>query len=152
MKTLRIIALVLALSLMIGELWRSWGVGRPVAFVLDDQLAGAFMIGAAIAVKRETIRSRTAFAAAWGIVAGGLYGSFFGKLFDPGRAQAGNWNIGVLTALLGLAFCVALVGLALSILIPLADDGRRSRANPMSGDEPAEAGSPAPGDTLTPYL
>jgi hypothetical protein len=124
MKALRIIGIILALSLMIGELWRSWGVGRPVAFILDDQLAGGLMIAAAIAVGRETIRSRTAFAAAWGIAAGGLYGSFFGKLFDPKSAQAGNWDIGVLTALLGLAFCISLAGLAFSIMLPLADDAR----------------------------
>src|ERR1700712_2720105 len=115
MKTLRILAIVLALALMIGELWRSWGVGRPIAFVLDDLLAGGFMLGTAIAVKRESIRSRTAFSAAWGIMAGGLYGSFFNKVFAPQEAQAGNWNMGVLTVLLGIAFCVSLAGLAFSI-------------------------------------
>lgn len=118
MKALRILAIILALALMIGELWRSWGVGRPIAFVLDDQLAGGFLLIAAVAVGRETMRSRTAFSAAWGIVAGGLYGSFFNKIFAPEHVQAGNWSIGVLTSLLGVAFCVSLVGLAMSIAIP----------------------------------
>jgi hypothetical protein len=121
-------AILLALALMIGELWRSWGVGRPIAFVLDDQLAGGFMIIAAIAVKRESVRSRTAFSASWGVAAGGLYGSFFGKLIDPGNAQAGNWNMGILTFLLGVAFCLSLACLALSIMIPLADGASKTSA------------------------
>lgn len=118
MKALRIVAILLALSLMIGECWRSWGVGRPIMFVLDDQLMGGFMIAAAWAVRRETIRTRAAFSAAWGVVAGMLYGSFFGKVFEPAKAQAGNWNLGVLTMLIGIAFLVSVVGLWFSMTLP----------------------------------
>ena len=125
MKALRIIAVILALSLMIGELWRSWGVGRPIMFVLDDQLMGGFLIAAAWAVRYETLRTRAAFSAAWGVVAGMLYSSFFGKVFDPGNAQAGNWDLGILTMLLGVAFFVSLVGLWFSLTLPRGarDDG-----------------------------
>lgn len=118
MKALRIVAILLALSLMIGECWRSWGVGRPIMFVLDDQLMGGFMIAAAWAVRRETIRTRAAFSAAWGVVAGMLYGSFFGKVFEPAKAQAGNWNLGVLTMLTGIAFLGSVVGLWFSMTLP----------------------------------
>jgi hypothetical protein len=121
MKALRTVAVILALSLMIGEYWRSWGVGRPIMFVLDDQLMGGFLIAAAWAVRNETVRTRTAFSAAWGVVAGMLYGSFFGKVFEPASAQAGNWDLGVLTVLLGIAFLVSLVGLWLSITLTQRD-------------------------------
>lgn len=87
-------------------------------FVLDDQLMGGFMIAAAWAVRRETIRTRAAFSAAWGVVAGMLYGSFFGKVFEPAKAQAGNWNLGVLTMLIGIAFLVSVVGLWFSMTLP----------------------------------
>lgn len=120
MLLLRGAAILLALSLMIGEIWRSWGAGRPVMLVLDDQLMGGFLIVAAWAVSRETLRTRAAFAAAWGVVAGMLYGSFFGKVFEPAKAQAGNWSLGVLTALLGVAFAVSLIGLWASMVIPRA--------------------------------
>ncbi len=123
MKLLRLAAILLGLSLMIGELWRSWGVGRPVMFVLDDQLMGGFLLAAAWAVRRETRRTRTAFSGAWGVVAGMLYGSFFGKVFDPAGSNPGNWDMGVLTALLGVAFAVALAGLWFSIVPPQPDDG-----------------------------
>lgn len=118
MRALRAVAVLLALSLMIGECWRSWGVGRPVMFVLDDQLMGGFLIAAAWAVKRETVRTRAAFSGAWGVVAGMLYGSFFGKVFDPAKAQPGNWDLGVLTWLLGLAFLTSLAGLWFSLTVP----------------------------------
>jgi len=124
MTALRVIAVLHALSLMIGECWRSWGVGRPVMFVLDDQLMGSFLIAAAWAVGRETTRTRAAFSAAWGVVAGMLYGSFFGKVFDPAKAQAGNWDLGVLTWLLGVAFLTSLIGVWLSITLPLGSDRR----------------------------
>ena len=118
MKTLRVAAVLLALSLMIGECWRSWGAGRPVMFVLDDQMMGGFLIAAAWAVGRETVRTRAAFSAGWGVVAGMLYGSFFGKVFDPGQAEAGNWDLGVLTWLIGVAFLTSLIGLWFSMTLP----------------------------------
>jgi hypothetical protein len=118
MKKLRIVAVLLALSLMIGECLRSWGVGRPVMLVLDDQLMGGFLIVAAWAVRDETLKTRAAFTGAWGVVAGMLYGSFFGKVFEPAKAQAGNWDLGVLTWLLGIAFVVSLCGLWFSMTLP----------------------------------
>ena len=118
MAALRIVALLLALSLMIGECWRSRGVGRPIMFVLDDQLMGGFLIVAAWAVGSDTRRSRAAFAPAWGVMAGMLYGSFFGKVFEPAEAQAGNWDLGVLTWLVGTAFVVSLLGMWFSMTLP----------------------------------
>lgn len=118
MKALRIIAVLGAMAIMVGELYRSWGVGRPIAFVLDDMLAGAMMLSAAWLVRRETVARRAYFLAAWGVAVGMLYGSFFGKLFDPARATAGNFEIGTLTVLLGLAFSLAITGLVASILLP----------------------------------
>ena len=86
--TLRIVAVLLSLSLMIGECWRSWGVGRPVMFVLDDQLIGGFLIAAAWAMGNDTHRNRAAFSAAWGMAAGMLYGSFFkGVIFVDSAAH-----------------------------------------------------------------
>jgi hypothetical protein len=117
-KALRIVAVIGALALMFGELWRSWGAGRHPLFILDDQLAGGFMLAAAWGMRRDTRRNRAAFSAAWGVATGMLYGSFFSKLIDPSMAQAGNWNVGVLTALLGAAFAIALTGLWFSITLP----------------------------------
>ena len=118
MKALRSVAVLLALSLMIGELWRSWGTDRPIAFVLDDMIMGALLIYGAWRMRRDTPRDRVVFGAAWGVAAGMLYGSFFGKLFDPASVDPGNWDLGVLTMLVGTAFAVSLGGLVATVLLP----------------------------------
>ncbi|HEY0596187.1 hypothetical protein [Sphingopyxis sp.] len=118
MKALRILAIVGALLLMGGEAYRSWGVGRPIAFWIDDMLAGAMMIAAAIMVGRPTHVTRSFFSAAWGIAVGMLYGSFFGKLLDPAGANPGNFPLGLLTVLLGIAFVISIAGLVASIVLP----------------------------------
>jgi hypothetical protein len=116
-KLLRVLAILLALSLMIGEAYRSWGAGRPVAFWMDDMLAGGMMIWAAILVRVQTIRTRAFFTGAMGIGVGMLYGSFFGKVFDPAAATPGNFSLGLLTFLVGLAFLVSIIGFVASIIV-----------------------------------
>ena len=106
----------LALSLMIGEAIRSWGVGRPIMFVLDDFFMGGLLLAGAVLMAKPTRLRWGIFVAGWGACAGMLYGSFFGKVFDPASANAGNLDLGLLTGLIGLAFAVSLVGLAGSVM------------------------------------
>ena len=117
-KALRILSIIGALLLMDGEAYRSWGMGRPVAFWMDDMLAGGMMIAAAIAVRRPTRATRSFFSASWGVAVGMLYGSFFGKVFDPASSNPGNFSLGLLIALIGFAFLVSIAGLIASILLP----------------------------------
>lgn len=124
MKLLRIISVVGALSLMLGELFRSWGTGRPLPFVMDDMLAGMLMLWAVHLTRRPSVVGRRFLAAAWGVAAGMLYGSFFGKLVDPTSSTPGNFAMGFLTAIVGFAFFVSLGGLAASIMI--SDERDRS--------------------------
>ncbi len=101
---------------MIGELIRSWGVGRPIMFVLDDFFMGGLLLAGAILMAAPTRIRWAIFVAGWASCAGMLYGSFFGKVFAPATSNAGNFDLGVLTALIGLAFVVSLLGLAGSIM------------------------------------
>ena len=117
MKLLRIAAILLGLSLIIGEAYRSWGVGRPIAFWMDDMIMGGLLIVAAWRVGTPTIVNCMLFSGAWGTNAGMLYGSFFGKLFDPASANAGNFDLGLLTGLIGIAFVTAVAGLVASIAL-----------------------------------
>lgn len=125
MKRLRLLAVLLALSLMVGEAWRSWGAGRPAYAWLDDQIMGAMLLAGAWAMARDTLARRAFFAAGWGVNAGMLYGSFFGKLFEPQRTNAGNFDLGVLTWLVGLAFAVSIAGMILTITLPQQREGLR---------------------------
>lgn len=117
MRILRMISAIGAVLLMVGEAYRSWGVGRPWPFVIDDMLAGALMLWAAYMTRQPTARGRRFLAAAWGVAAGMLYGSFFGKLVDPGSSTPGNFSIGFLTAIVGFAFFVSIAGLIASITL-----------------------------------
>ena len=123
MKALRIIAVIGAILLMVGEAYRSWGAGRPVYAWMDEVLAGTIMIVAAVRVARPTVANRALFSAAWGIAVGMLYGSFFVKLFEPRYAGAGNIPLGLLTVLVGVAFVLAIGGLVASIILPNPDQG-----------------------------
>lgn len=121
MRALRVIAIVGALALMLGEAYRSWGMGRPVAFWMDDMLAGGLLIVSAMLVAVPTVARRTFFTGSWGIAVGMLYGSFFGKVFAPQDSDPGNFDLGLLTALIGSAFAVAVGGMIASILLPAQD-------------------------------
>ncbi|MEM8617351.1 MAG: hypothetical protein AAGF20_10490 [Pseudomonadota bacterium] len=117
MPVLRFLAIILGLSLIIGEAYRSWGAGRPVMFWMDDMIMGAMLITAAIMISKDTFHRRAFFAAAWGTNAGMLYGSFFGKVFAPADANAGNFDLGLLTILIGIAFATAVAGMIASIVL-----------------------------------
>ena len=111
----RIWAVVLGSSLMIGELIRSWGQGRNVLFVVDDFLIGLPLVGTAILMAKPSILRRCAFSASFAASAGMLYGSFFGKLVDLSRPASSNIEVGLLTALIGMAFASSLLGLVASL-------------------------------------
>ena len=116
LAALRIVGAGLALSLMIGELIRSWGVGRPIMFVLDDFFMGGLLLAGAILMAKPTRLRWGVFVAGWAACAGMMYGSFFGKIFDPASANAGNLDLGFLTAIIGLGFVVSLIGLFFTLI------------------------------------
>lgn len=118
MKMFRKLSIVLALLLMAGETFRSYGDGRHIMFILDDFFAGIFMIWAALKFTRDEPARRAAFAAAWGVAAGMLYGSFFGKLLADAPINSGNFDPNLLTGLIGIAFFGSLLGLYLAIKFP----------------------------------
>ena len=119
MLFLRIIAAIHALSLILGETWRSWGAGRHIAFVVDDYWIGGLLLLGAWFMRTDSLRNRALFAAGWGANAGMIYGSFFGKLIEPASSNPGNFDMGLLTGLLGLAFFVSVAGMIAAILLPV---------------------------------
>lgn len=90
MLILRIIAVIQALSLIIGETYRSWGAGRHWLFVVDDYWISGLLLLGAFAMKTDSLRNRALFAAGWGANAGMLYGSFFGKMIEPSSSNPGQ--------------------------------------------------------------
>lgn len=122
MKKFRALMIVLALAVMVGEVVRSWGDGRNIIWVLDDILAGLYMLAAAIAFKADTPALRAFFASAFGIAVGMLYMSFFSSFLEPASTNSGNFNLNFLITVKGILFVASILGLAASILMPYAKD------------------------------
>lgn len=100
---------------MIGETIRSWGQGRNLLFVLDDFFIGIPLVVTALLMAGPTIARACAFSAALAASAGGLYGSFCGKLVNLSNPADSNIEIRVLTGLIGVAFGASLVGVVASV-------------------------------------
>lgn len=115
MKFWRVWAILLGLSLMIGETIRSWGQGRNPLFVLDDFFIGLPLVVTAILMARPSIPRLCAFSSSFAASAGMLYGSFFSKLADLSKPVSSNIEIRLLTALIGLAFTSSIIGIFGSI-------------------------------------
>ncbi|MDX5367062.1 MAG: hypothetical protein LPK88_11505 [Alphaproteobacteria bacterium] len=115
----RVLAVFLGLPLMCGELYRSWGMGRPIVFVLDDFAIGIPLVVTGLLMARDTFARRAAFAGAWGGTAGMLYPSFFGKLIEPTPEAAATTNIPFdqLTIIIGIIFALSLAGLVASVAL-----------------------------------
>lgn len=115
----RVLAVFLGLLLMCGELYRSWGMGRPIVFVLDDFAIGIPLVVTGLLMARDTFARRAAFAGAWGATAGMLYPSFFGKLIEPTPEAAATTNIPFdqLTIIIGIIFALSLAGLVASVAL-----------------------------------
>lgn len=115
MKFWRVWAILLGLSLMVGETIRSWGQGRNPLFVLDDFFVGLPLVVTAILMARPSIPRLCAFSSSFAASAGMLYGSFFEKLVDLSKPASSNIEIRLLTALIGLAFTSSILGIFGSI-------------------------------------
>lgn len=111
----RILAIVLGSSLMPGEVIRSWGQGRNLLFVVDDFLIGVPLVVTGILMAKPTFARHCGLSASFAATAGMLYPSFFGKLVDLSAPASSNIEVGFLTALIGVAFVVALIGLVATL-------------------------------------
>jgi hypothetical protein len=123
-SALRIFAIILGASLIIGETIRSYGQDRELVFVVDDYLIGGFLVLSAVFFSADTLVRRSAFAAAWATTAGMLYGSFFGKVFPAqGSSMRSNIPDDTLTILIGVAFATAIIGMIATIALPRQQSG-----------------------------
>jgi hypothetical protein len=117
-SVLRIYTVLVALVLMIGEGYRSWGAGRPVITWLDDMVLGSLMIAAAWAVGRETPPRRAFLTGVWGIAIGAVFLSLLSKIVAPSSTITGNLQLSELVAALAIILVGAVLGFVASLAIP----------------------------------
>jgi hypothetical protein len=119
-----ILALGFGIVLALAETVRRWGHWPFLPFLLDDWIAGLFLVYGAVRSRRDWDTGRPVQAAAWAFTSGMLYMSFFGHLEHWSKPLETGWvPHDALVAIIGLLFALALAGLVGTLL-------RGSRAQP----------------------
>jgi hypothetical protein len=82
---------------------------------IDDFIVGALLLFAARSVVRERPYGRALLIAAWGILCGGLWSSFFGQLYNPNSHDISGLPNSVVVIFKLLVYFIAIICLVLSI-------------------------------------
>jgi hypothetical protein len=82
---------------------------------IDDFLIGALLLWSARSVSRGHTYGPALLTAAWGILCGGLWGSFFSQLQSVGAKDISGLHNGVVVLIKGTLYLVALAALYLSV-------------------------------------
>ncbi len=100
------------------ETWRRWdqmGELRRWPSILDDWLAGAFLVAASVVAGRDAARGRAWLAGAWGAATGMMFGSFFGQLTDGQGMDPSGAATSVVVGVKGVMFGLCVAGLVTSL-------------------------------------
>jgi hypothetical protein len=103
------------MALPLAELARRRTDLSALAGYADDFIAGGLLLWAALAVSRGRPGGPVRLVAAWGVLCGGLYGSFFGQLEGGLPLDVSGLSTGTVLWAKGLLFGVALAALARSL-------------------------------------
>lgn len=90
---------------------------------VDDFIAGALLLYAARAVSRQQPSGPVLLAAAWAVLCGGLYSSFFGQLESAASHDVSGLPSATVVLIKGALYAVALLGLVRSIRAAVPSKG-----------------------------
>lgn len=117
MKTFEVrAAYVMGFALPILETLRRRTNFAHLAMYVDDYIAGIILLIAAVAVTRGRPWGPALLAGAWGILVGGLYGSFFGQLDNELANDISGLNNWVVVVIKGIAFAISIVCFVRSVM------------------------------------
>ena len=96
--------------------WAEWGQLSKLPSILDDFVAGGFLILGSV-MSRNPASGRPYLAAAWGVATGMMYYSFFGQLVLLGQPDPSGVSSAVVVAFKGVLFagCVFCLAGALRV-------------------------------------
>lgn len=106
-----LLAILLGLSLLIGETIRRFGEWGFWARWMDDFFMGLWLIIPGIMVLNGKEFGRKLLIGGWGINVGMLYGSYFSKIAPNASKFESNIEPNFLIFLIGLALIVSIAGL-----------------------------------------
>ena len=93
---------------------------HPIASYVDDLIAGALLLVAARAASRGRPNADAWLAGAWGVLAGGLYGSFFGQLEHWREVDVSGHSGLFVVVVKGILYAVSMIALVCSLRRPVA--------------------------------
>lgn len=102
---------------------------------IDDFLIGAFLLYAASSVSRGKANGSVMLVAAWAVLCGGLYASFFHQLQNPAPQDVSGHSNLLVVLIKGMLYLVAIGSLVLSIR-SAARSGRVSEIHSPNKLEP----------------
>ena len=108
-------AYVLGFALPVFEICRRRTDFSDIPGYIDDFIIGALLLVAARATVRERLYGRALLIAAWGILCGGLWGSFFNQLYRTYAHDISGLPNFTVVLLKLIVYGVALACLVLSI-------------------------------------
>ena len=108
-------AYAMGVLLPLAEIARRRTNFTPVASYVDDLIAGALLLVAARAVSIGARSGDAMLVAAWAILCGGLYYSFFGQLNAGSGTDISGLANETVVAIKGVAYVIALSALVLAI-------------------------------------
>ncbi len=114
-------ALVAGIVMPLVETWRrwaEWGQLSKLPSILDDFLAGGFLILGAVMSRRDPASGRTYLAAAWGVATGMMYYSFLGQLVLLGQPDPSGVPPAAVVALKGVLLTGCVLCLAGALRVP----------------------------------
>jgi hypothetical protein len=111
-------AYVMGVALPVLEVARRRTDFSTVSGYLDDFIAGGLLLLAASLVSRGHPHGRAALVAAWGVLCGGLYNSFFGQLESGRSTDVSGLPSAAVVGVKGALYCVALYALYRSVRRP----------------------------------
>ena len=106
---------VMGVALPVLEVLRRRTNFESISSYVDDFIAGALLLYAARAVSRRKPRGPVLLVAAWAVLCGGLYSSFFHQLESSASHDVSGLANGTVVLVKGILYGVALVGLVLSV-------------------------------------
>ena len=110
-------ALGFGIFLALAETVRRWGNWPFLPLLLDDWIAGLFLVYGAVRSRRNWATGRPYQAAEWAFTSGLMYGSFFSHLEHWTQPPEAGWiPHGALVSIIGVLFAMALSGLGSTLL------------------------------------
>jgi hypothetical protein len=107
----RRLALVAGVFVPALETWRRWDDFSHWPSILDDYVAGAFLLLAAIWHRRGHPKGLRLLAAAWGVASGMMYLSFVGQLTDLSSPDPSGFPSLCVAAVKGVFLLLCALGL-----------------------------------------